>query len=324
MKTKKILFTGVIAVMIAVFAISSCKKEEEPAPIVTPPTVSPTDSTSQTTRASDQTNVENESNQAMDEANDALMGVSTTRGVQATCGYTIDSSQKAIGKITLNYDGITVCNGKKRSGSIAIQLPYNGTTITTWSTAGATSSLTFYNYKVVYTADNKSLLLNGTHTVKNVNGGGLVALYFGTPMVNKVRSHMQISFDGGTAIEWNSAKLRTITYNNGTGVLKASMAGDSIYNSENIAMWGINNMGDHFTITVPTAFSYDIWNPITNCVYKPLTGQIVYSGIAYEITLTYGVNQDGTYPFIGTCPWGYKIEWDTNNGSLYAKIPYPF
>lgn len=325
MKTKKILFTGVIAVMIAVFAISSCKKEEEPAPIVTPPTVSPTDSTSQTTRASDQTNVENESNQAMDEANDVLMQVSTTRGVQATCGYTIDSSQKAYGKITLNYDGITVCYGKKRSGSIDIQLPHVGTIVTKWSEVGATASLTFNNYKVVY-QNNKSLMLNGNHTIKNVNGGGVIQLIvFNIPIVQKVRSNMQISFNGGTAIEWNSAKLRTITHDNSTGIIKVTMAADSLPNTEKIAMWGTNSMGDHFVIRLPIDYTYDVSNPINNntCNWKALTGQIVYSGITYEITLTYGVGIDGIIVTPGVCPHGFKISWDNGQNVVSAIIPYP-
>lgn len=334
MKTKKILFTSVIAVMIAVFTISSCKKEAEPAPIVTPPTVSPTDSTSQTTRASDQTNVENESNQAMDEANDALVGVSTTREVQATCGYTIDSSQKTFGKIKLIYDGLTNCNGKVRSGSIDIKLPYDGTNITKWSAVGAIASLTFNNYKVVYVANNKSLLLNGWHSMKNQTGGGWIQLAMGNTIIHIIKSRMFISFNGGTAIEWNSAKKRTLTYTGifPNGLLKATMAGDTLtYVGStcytHVAMWGVNPMGDHFVIDVPTDFSYDIINPINSntCNFKPLTGVLKYYGIAFAITLTYGVDQYGFAVTPGVCPWGYKIDWEDNNQHfITAKIPYPF
>lgn len=334
MKTKKILFTSVIAFVIAVFAISSCKKEEEPAPILTPPTVSPTDSSSQTTRASDQTNVENESNQAMDEANDALVGVSTTREVQATCGYTIDSSQKLTGKIKLIYDGVTNCNGKIRSGFIDIKLPFDGTNITKWSAVGATASLTFNNYKVVYVADNKSLMLNGWHLMKNQSGGGWIQLAMGNTIIHIIKSRMFISFNGGTAIEWNSAKKRTLTYTGifPNGLLKASMAGDTIMYVGStcytkVAMWGVNPMGDHFIINVPTDFSYDIINPINNntCNGKPLTGVIKYYGIAFAITLTYGVDQYGYAITPGVCPWGYKIDWEDNNQHfITAKIAYPF
>lgn len=327
MKQKNSIIKGILAITIAIFFIAGCKKKVDDTPAPNPtPYVSPTDSTSQTTRASDQSNVDNESNQAMDEANSALGQVSTTRGMQATCGYTIDSSQKATGKLTLNYDG-TLCNGKIRTGSITIQLPWNGTTITTWATAGSTSSLTFTNYKVVYPNNNNaSIEFNGKHFVTNTSGGGWLALYLGTPIIHKVRSHQLISFNNATPIEWNSAIQRTVTYDNATGILNASAAADSLYNNEHILMWGTNQMGDHFVITMPIDFSYDIWNPITNCVGKPLTGTIEYHGITFAITVNYGVNVDGTTPFTGTCPYGYKIGWTNNNtGYSYSVvIPYPY
>ncbi len=330
MKTKKSFFTSIIAITIAIFLVSGCKKKADPIPDPTPtPFVSPTDSTSQTTRASDQSNVENESNQAMDEANSALLQVSTTRGVQTTCGYTIDSLQKATGKLTLNYDG-TLCNGKIRTGSITVQLPWNGTNITTWATQGSVASLTFTDYKVVYPNNNNaSIKFNGIHAVKNQSGGGWIQLYLGQAIIHKVRSHMQISFNGGTAIEWNSAKLRTLTFNNSTNVLHAAVAADSINvnnANEHILMWGINNMGDHFVITLNVDFSYDIWNPITNCIGKPLTGLIEYHGITYTITLTYGVDIGGVAVPPGTaCPYGYSIAWtNTQSGACFSvTIPYP-
>lgn len=319
MKTKISIFTGMIATIIAIFIITGCKKNEEPAPTPTPPIVSPTDSTSQTTRASDQSNVENESNQAMDEVNSAFNTVSTTRGVQA-CGYDIDATDSLIGKIILNFNGAN-CGGKIRTGSITAQLPYSGGTITTWSTVGATAILTFNNYKVEY-PNGKSVKFNGTHTVKNVNGGGWLALYMGTPIIHKVRSNMQISFDNATAIEWNSAKLRTFTYTGTypTGVFKASVAADSLPTSDRILMWGINTMGDHFVIKMPVDYTIDLLNPGTNCIYKPLSGTIIYSGITYVITITYGVDIYGIPST--TCPYGYKVEWDGNNQNYTAILPY--
>ncbi|MES2140259.1 MAG: hypothetical protein V4511_11180 [Bacteroidota bacterium] len=316
MKTNKTIFKSIVAVAFAAFLIVGCKKEEEPvAPIVTP-----AENASQTTRASDQSNTENESNQAMDEANSALGAVSTTRSVQS-CGMTIDSTYKSIGKITLNYDG-TACSGKIRTGSITVQLPYSNGIITTWSTAGAIAKLTFNNYKVTYVSNNKSLTFNGTHSVTNVNGGGWIQLYFGTPIVHEVRANIQLTFDDGTTRLWNAKVKRTLNYNNVTEVLKASTIGDTaISGHNNVAFWGVNRIGESFIIDMPTSFSYDINNPITNCIYKPLTGVIVHYGVAHQLTLTYGVDASG---YTATsCPFGYKFSWTDGNGANQQLIlPY--
>lgn len=317
MKTNRTIFKSIIAVAFAVLIIAGCKKEEE-APVVPP--VTSAENASQTTRASDQSNTENESNQAMDEANSAMGEVSTTRSVQS-CGMTIDSTYKASGKLILNYDG-TSCSGKIRTGSITIQLPFSNGIITTWSTIGATATLTFNNYKVTYVSNNKSLTFNGTHSVTNVNGGGWLQLYFGTPIVHKVRANMQLTFDDGTTRTWMAAEKRTLSYNNVTEVLKASTIGDTTLGGHvSVAFWGVNRIGESFIIDMPTAFSYDINNPITNCIYKPLTGVIVHYGVVHSLTLTYGVDASGYATT--SCPFGYKFSWTDGNGANQQIIlPY--
>lgn len=315
MKTKNSILWSLVAITFAIFIITGCKKKEEEAPVP----VVPSENASQTQRVSDQSNTENESNQAMDEANSAMGNVSTTRSTQS-CGMTIDSSLKAQGKLTLNYDGST-CSGKIRTGSITIQLPYSGGVITTWSTAGATATLTFNNYKVTYVATNKSLTFNGTHSVTNVNGGGWIQLYLGTPIIHKVRANMQLTFDDGTTRTWMAAEKRTITYNNVSEVLKASTIGDTAIGGHlNVAFWGTNRVGESFIIDMPTAFSYDLNNPSTNCIYKPLTGVIVHYGVLHSITLTYGVDANGVIVTPGVCPFGYKFSWTDAQGANQQLI----
>jgi hypothetical protein len=324
MKAKNQIFNSIIAILFAVFIIAGCKKKEEPAPVTTAPTVSPTDSTSQTTRATDQTNTENETNQAMDEGNDALGQVSTTREIQA-CGYTIDSSQKAIGKIILNYDG-TACSGKSRTGSITIQLPYDGTAITRWSVQGAKAVLTFTDYKITY-SNGKYLKFNGTIFLTNVNGGGAVELFlFGQQITQKARLNLSINFNSPNAVEWHSAIIRTITMPGVAGtpnrIATVSIAGDTILGGyDKVAMWGKNTVGDNFIIEMPVDRSYDLINPITSCTLKCLAGTFIYHGIANIITLTYGVDMYGIPTT--ACPYGYKFEWVNNEGVLFKVIlPY--
>lgn len=315
MKVSNLVTRTFLGVAFACFLITGCKKEETPAPTPATPT-SPDPSGQQTQRASDQSNVENESNQAMDEANSALQEVSTTRDMQA-CGMTIDSTYKSQGKLILNYNGLDCSGTKMRTGSITVQLPYSNGVITTWSTAGSVALLTFTNLKVTYVSNNKSLKFNGTHSVKNVNGGGWLELLLGTPIVHEVRADMQISFDDSTSCSWKFAKERTYHFLNGT--LKASVAGDTVINSHsNVAMWGINRLGENFTVDIPTPVAYYLYG--TTCLYKP-TGTVVLYGDTSHLTITYGVDASGN--IMTTCPYGYKFSWtDQQNNPQQIVIAY--
>ncbi|MFY9308042.1 MAG: hypothetical protein WAQ28_03225 [Bacteroidia bacterium] len=315
MKISNLVTRTVLGATLACFLITGCKKEETPAPTPANPTT-PDPGGQQTQRASDQSNVENESNQAMDEANSALQEVSTTREMMA-CGMTIDSTYKNIGKLILNYSGPDCSGTKTRSGSITVQLPYSGGQITTWSTPGATATLTFNDYKVTYISTNKSLKFNGTHSVKNVNGGGWLQLLLGTPIVHKVRANMQISFDDSTSCSWQFAKVRTYHYM--SGQLKASIAGDTVINTYNhIAMWGVNRLGENFKVDVPTPVAYYLAG--NTCLYKP-TGEIVLYSDTNHLTITYGVDASGNV--VTGCPYGYKYSWmDMQNNPQQLVIAY--
>lgn len=313
MNVSNLLTKTLLGVTLTCFLITGCKKED-PTPTPTPTTPTNTATTQQTQRASDQSNVENESNQAMDEANTVMQDVSTTREIQALCNVTIDSSQKNIGKLIINYNGLDCSGTKTRTGSIMIQLPYNGTQITTWSTAGSTAILTFNNYKVTYIATNKSLKFNGTHSVTNVNGGGWGQLLLGTSIIHKVRADMQISFDDSTACSWKFAKVRT--YHFMSGQLKATIAGDTIINSHtNVAVWGVNRLGENFTMAVPTEITYYLLGG--TCIGKP-KGEIVLYGDYNQLTITYGVDANGN--LTSGCPFGYKYSWTDQQGAAQQYI----
>ncbi|MES2592249.1 MAG: hypothetical protein V4608_10215 [Bacteroidota bacterium] len=310
MTIKRPILKSFIAITFAALVITGCKKEEEPEP--TPAPVATDGTTEQSQRASDQSNSDNESNTAMDEANTAMQDVSTTRDFQA-CGMIIDSSQKAIGKITLNYNGNDCSGTRSRSGSIIIKLPYDSTTstITRWSDPGCKAELTFVNYKVTYLANNKSLKFNGTHSITNVYGGYfLQRLLASQPIVYKVRADMQISYDDGTSRIWKAAKSRT--YSQVAGVVKTTVEGDTIVNGHNdVAAWGTTRMGDSFTLDVPTPIAYYIYG--STCLYKP-TGMVVLYVATKSLSITYGVDIAGTI-VTGGCPYGYKLNWTDIQGT---------
>lgn len=320
MNAKKSIFKLVLAVTLTGLTIVGCKKEEAPVP--TPTTVTqptPDGSTAQQTqKANDQNNFDNESNRAMDEAINAMQDCSQTRDVQAVCNMTVDTSMASVGKITLTYNGNDCLNLTSRTGSIVIQLPYNGT-VTTWTTVGAKAIITFNNYKVTRLSDNKSLTFNGFHSIKNVNGGGIIQLLLGNTIVHQVRANMVITFDDGTTRTWMVAKTRTFTH--ALGLTTNTIAGDTTFGSYvHAAVWGTNRLGQPFTVDIPTAISYYMSGSV--CLYRPMPGVVVSYTTAFTLTTTYGVDIFGNVMTSG-CPYGYKFNWvDNNNVAQQVVLPY--
>lgn len=315
MKTKNFTLKSFIAIIFAGLIISGCKKKEEPAPTpVTPVTYT---SAQQNQRTSDQRSVENESNQAMDDADKAMQDCSKTRSTQAVCNMTVDTTLASQGKITLTYNGNDCSNTTSRTGSIVIQLPYSGY-VTTWNTAGATAVLTFNNYKVTRLSNNKSITFNGVHKIKNVNGGGTLQLLAGNSIVHQIRANMVITFDDGTTRTWLIAKTRT--FSNTSGLIKCIIAGDTTFGSySHAAVWGTNRLGQAFTVDMPTAFSYNMFG--SACLFRPLTGVIIDYTVYNTITITHGLDIFGNPATI--CPYGYKFQWIDGNGVTQQVIlPY--
>ncbi len=316
MKNKKTIFGSITAIVLLGAFITGCKKSNGPTQ------VSPIDdATQQSVTAGDQSKIENETNQCMDDANTALQGISTTRGVESFpfCNITIDSSQKATGLIVLNYNGNNCDNTKSRSGSISIQLPYNGSTVTRWRVQGAKITLTFNNYKVTNLIENKSLTLNGTHSITNVSGG-VVADLLTNPnsIVHKVRANMVLTFDDGTNRTWGAARTRTFSISN--SIISASIAGDTAVSGySNTAMWGTNRIGETFEISIPTPVVFNIYGG--TCLYRPLSGVRILNGLAHVLTVTYGVDANGNAAT--GCPYGYKANWINGQGVAKQIIkPY--
>ncbi len=324
MKTKKIIFKSILAITFAVFIIEGCKKKEEPAPVPVPviPFVSPTDSSSHQKRADDQSNIENQSNQAIDDANSTLMGVSTTR---TSCGMTVDSSQKADGIITMNYDGTVECLSKKRSGSITLKLKVSNGVITRWSTPGAKLELTYNSYKVTYLPSNKSIIFNGTHSMTDVTGYTLLSILNGTTILCKIRGSMQITYDDGSQRTINTARTRSydvkISYPfpSPSDHCDITESGDSTLSGiPNTAFWGYNRVNDYYTVVISEPIKYKTMGA---CLYKPKGIAIITWG-THQITINYGVPQNGPYPDAASCPWGVQYMWTFNSVSYSFKLPY--
>lgn len=312
MKIKKTMTPIMVATTMCLI-FTGCKKTEDTAPSTTQTT---DDSNQQAVSAADINNVENESAKSLDDVNAVLDGISNLRSSSAPCNITVDSSAKAIGLIKLTFVGNNCDNTKSRSGIISIQLLYDGTNVTRWRTAGAKVTLTYSNFKVTNLLDNKSLTFNGTHSVTNVNGGGLGTITSGTSVIHKVRGTMQLTFDDGTFRLWNIARTRTFT--NTGGIINDKVTGDTTVNNHtNVAMWGTNRAGEIFDISITTPVVVNVAG--STCLYKPLSGVRVHHGLARELTVTYGVNASGVVEPLGNCPYGFKLNW-TNFKGLAKEV----
>jgi hypothetical protein len=288
---------------------TACKKTSD--------STTPSSDTSQQTTGADDSRTQNETDAAANDANTAMSSNSSTARTSAggslVEGATIDSSLKATGKLTITYDGSTNVGGRTRSGSITLQLA--GAGATKWHTAGAVLTITFNNYKATRLSDGKSITLNGTKTITNVNGGNLATLSIGAgSLVHKIRSsNMMITFDDNTQRSWSIARTRTITRQSVTGFTISTVGDTTISGTTNVAAWGTTRLNSIFYSAITTPV---VWNT-ANCLYAPISGVRVISGISHALTITFGVDSNGNAATGSSCPYGIKLAW--TNASSQAQ-----
>ncbi len=282
----------------------------------------------QVVNASDERTMSSEMDASEDDANRLMLNFSQFRGIgwagtlsgnHIPCNSSIDSSLKSQGKLTITFSGNTCDNKRLRSGAITLQLPYNSVsnTVTPWSAAGCVMTVTFINFKVTRLSDNKSIIVNGTKYITNVNGG-LVddATNFVTPIVHHITGAMQLTFDDGTTRSWNIDRTRSISRT--SGVTTLTITGNSTQNGiSNVSIWGINRKGNSFTVSIPTPIVMN-----STCNFDPISGVRVHKGVVRELTITFGVDQSGNAVTSG-CPYGYRLNWENRKGvAKQAVVSY--
>jgi hypothetical protein len=157
MKTRILSFA--IAAFSFTFLFTSCKKEASNA--------GSTDFTAETsTHSDDQSRFSGEVDAV---ANDANLLLESTAGITGRPGdlnslicdadIVVDTAANPR-TITITYNGTSCLGNRTRTGVIVISMPQG----IRWSQAGAAISLTYQNFKVTRTSDNKSITVNGTHT----------------------------------------------------------------------------------------------------------------------------------------------------------------
>ncbi|HUP11303.1 MAG TPA: hypothetical protein VM187_03810, partial [Niastella sp.] len=203
-------------------------------------------------------------------------------------------------------------SGRKRTGSIVLAMAKG----TEWKEAGASFTITFNDLKIE--KGNKSITVSGTHTVTNVSGGLLINLATSGPIVHTVTSeNMKVRFDNGTARNWNVAKQRVYTYNNGAVL---TISGTHTEGAEiAIAEWGTNRAGVAFTTStiVPVVVKQ-------SCNFRVTGGSVKHSTDAFAAIVTFGLNAGGeSIDCPGSGNYFYKLVWTgRNGGSLNLIMPY--
>jgi len=223
---------------------------------------------------------------------------------------TFDTSN-AVKKVTITYSGDDTTHSKTRSGSIIISIPAG----VHWKDVGATLTVTYNSFKIIRKADNKSITINGTHTLTNVSGGLVRSLPDSQPIVHTITSNnMSITFNDGTQRTWQVARKRVYSYSGG---LVISITGTHTEGTQtNIAEWGTDRFGRSFStaITEPLVIKQD-------CAFRLTSGQVLHTRTGVTATVTFGLNAAGNaISCPGTGHYYYKLVVTGPNGISHTAI----
>lgn len=228
--------------------------------------------------------------------------------------FSMDTAAGNPRTITITYDGTNCLGTHTRTGTVVASMPAG----TRWKNAGAVITLTYTNLVVTRVIDNKSITINGSHTLTNVSGGLLINLPALGTITHAINSTgMTVKFDDNTQRTWQVSRQRTFTYNNGIVVTVTGTHTEG--NVTGIAEWGTNRFGRAFTsvISQPLVFRQD-------CSFRLTSGQIQHTVPVFNATATFGLNAGGSPT---SCPvtgsYFCKIIWTgPNNNSHTVIFPY--
>jgi hypothetical protein len=334
MKANLIRRTAIAICLLSCISIYSCKKDTS--------ATTDTTTTNLTTTGDDQEQVSNEADIISNDANTALNGQSDFSGLNssaeisgnteinnagantqvsnlvnvhqficdATITYDTANGQRTI---TIVYDGTNCWGNRTRTGTVVISMPKGQH----WKDAGATATITVDTLKITRLRDGKSIVLNGTKTIKNVSGGLLKDLATLQTITHTITGSLKIDFESGLSRTWNVSKQRVFTYDNGIMITTTGTYSDGTDN--NIAEWGTNRFSESFKslISAPKVIRQD-------CDFRMVSGQNTVITNKGTAVITYGLDANGDATSCpGTGTYYFKLVWTGVNGKTYTLIhPY--
>lgn len=217
--------------------------------------------------------------------------------------------------ITITYNGSNCLGGRTRTGVIIVSIAQG----VRWKNAGAVLNVSFQNLKVTRLGDNKSITMNGTQTYTNVSGGLLINLPTLNTITHTITSNnMSITFDNGQQHNWQVARQRAFTYNNGIVITTTGTHTEG--STTGVAEWGTNRFGNPFktSITQPLIIRQD-------CSFRMVSGKVAHATNLFNAAVTFGLDATGapiSCPGIGSS-YFLKIAWTGPSGiPRIVLLPY--
>jgi hypothetical protein len=308
---KKLIVGLSIITLFAAVILVACKKNDHSS--------ATNFDTEASTQSDDQSDFSTQVEAVADEVNVELESSASLNGrldgLTPLCNATVTAdSNSAVRTLTISYHGADCLGLYTRTGVVTVSIPAG----VHWKNAGAAITITYATLTVTRVADNKSFVINGSHTITNVSGGLLINLpTLGSITHTITSSGMSVTFGNGSQRTWQVARQRVFTYNNGLVITITGTHTEG--NVTNVAEWGTNRFGRAFTsaITAPIVIRQD-------CNFRVVSGQIKHIVPVFTATATFGLNSSGDPT---TCPganhYYVKIEWvGDNNNSHTFLLPY--
>ncbi|MES2565796.1 MAG: hypothetical protein V4565_02950 [Bacteroidota bacterium] len=321
MIAKKTVFKIAAMSAIILFTLSGCKKKEEEEPKV--------DESGQASSDSRQAIGENDI--SIDDINKTISDypnmhgrVSQSAQTNTIGGLTIDTTGSYMGTIKLNYDGVTVVNNRKRSGSIRLTI-LNYASGQRWKLAGCVMKVEYLAYRVTRASDAAFIELNGIQNLTNVSGGTWWELYtFAQPNLSSsvTGTNLSVNFNGAGTASYNIHRKFTYTL---SAAYVLTCTGEGIGNSNgigNLENYGTTRDGDAFTSQVTSPI---VWN--TTCGGgAPLSGHLIIkvASKSFDLDCLFGVNSAGVPITVGSnqCAYGWKLTWTAGTTTQDKIIAY--
>jgi hypothetical protein len=316
MKPKIIIKLSFFFLALLVIFLAGCKKDNSTTTTSTP------DTSSLQNMANDEANVNNASDEALNDINNVLSGGSGTMKATESlpCNATLDSTAVVNDTITyyITYNGKN-CNGNLyRTGQIEIMKHVN----THWYQAGATVIYKYINYEVYHVLNPaKYIIMNGTKTYENVTGGLLFQLLTNSmdSIIHKEWGSMTITFENNTTRSWDVARQLKYTSANSKLILTTNGFGTAD-NFNNLVIWCLNRDNEQFydMIIIPNVFRQV-------CNWDPCSGQKndTIPAKSKGIKIIWGYDSNNQPITNGDCPTKYMVQWwiNSNTGTMYLPLP---